>query len=287
MVLNQPNQEFVYNGQKYYIGQRIYGTAESEYEGLFGSITEIRDGEDRETENETPDIYCSFDPPDMPCDIDKLEALFSDLYGEPKTLEDITLDLVIMAPEMIEPVEPDRPMLKIYVITEEWAHKNNYGISHMVVSGMKEARKQMRLILRYEIEEGYLAEQLEDENFIVESSELSYEAYEDGYYDAEHYKLYIEEQRLYADSVYMQSVATAYREIVYEEDYAAHLEQLLSDGDISEAQYQYLSEHLVSGEQIRTALEKNDAHWDAYWQTIINLAEEVLSGGNDDEQHGL
>ena len=92
--------EFEYEGVKYVVGQPVVATAESEYEGLHGTITEIRDGEDKETDNETPDIYCEFEPP---------EEVFSDLYDEPKELEDIILDLVIMAPGMVRPLEvPNR-----------------------------------------------------------------------------------------------------------------------------------------------------------------------------------
>ena len=69
MIINNPGAEFKYEGVKYIIGEPIIGTSESEYEGLFGSITEIRDGEDKDTENETPDFYCTFEPPVLPSDI--------------------------------------------------------------------------------------------------------------------------------------------------------------------------------------------------------------------------
>lgn len=88
------------------IGQRIYANGQSDWEGLFGVITEIRTDEDKETENETPDIYCSFDVPVLSADVKELEKRFSSLYREPKTIEDISLDEVIMAPEMIEVLEP-------------------------------------------------------------------------------------------------------------------------------------------------------------------------------------
>ena len=35
----------------------------------------------------------------------KLEARFSGLYGETKTLDDISLDCVIMSPDMLEPLD--------------------------------------------------------------------------------------------------------------------------------------------------------------------------------------
>lgn len=64
---------------------------------------EIRSGDDCETENDTPDIYCAFDPPTSENMVLELESRFSALYGEPKTMDDIALDSVIMAPEMLEP----------------------------------------------------------------------------------------------------------------------------------------------------------------------------------------
>ena len=57
MIINQSGAEFIYDGASYKIGDRIIGTPESEYEGLFGFIFEFRDGEDKETDNETPDIH--------------------------------------------------------------------------------------------------------------------------------------------------------------------------------------------------------------------------------------
>ena len=80
MILNKAGQTFEYEGKSYMVGAEIIGTDESEYEGLIGTIIEIRDGTDKETENETPDIYCRFYKPVTPYEIHKLEKRFSDLY---------------------------------------------------------------------------------------------------------------------------------------------------------------------------------------------------------------
>lgn len=96
---------YVLNGEKVTtdgitlaVGERIIAT-DSDYAGLKGYITEIRTGPDKETENETDDIYCCFDIPESEDEIKLLEEHFSALFMEKKTIEDIALDLVIMAPD--------------------------------------------------------------------------------------------------------------------------------------------------------------------------------------------
>ena len=103
MILNKSNEVFEFEGKKFKIGDEvIVNSVDADYEGLIGVITEIRDGEDKETDNETPDIYCNFFEPVIPAEIDQLEKLFSAIFQEPRKLEDINLDQVIMAPEMID-----------------------------------------------------------------------------------------------------------------------------------------------------------------------------------------
>ena len=58
MIINQEGMRYTYNGMTYTVGAAVMATEASEYRGLYGTITEIRDGSDRETENDTPDIYC-------------------------------------------------------------------------------------------------------------------------------------------------------------------------------------------------------------------------------------
>lgn len=122
MVIKQTGDIYQYEGITYTIGERIYANEQSDWEGLFGVITEIRTDEDKETENETPDIYCSFDVPVLPAVVKELEERFSNLYREPKKMEDISLDEVIMAPEMIEPIESwaDRKKKNVSAVVEEY-----------------------------------------------------------------------------------------------------------------------------------------------------------------------
>ena len=90
MILRENGTRFCADGKVFTIGGRISANGESEYEGLFGTITEIRSGADRETENDVPDIYCDFEIPASEEMLRKLETRFSGLYGETKTIDDIS-----------------------------------------------------------------------------------------------------------------------------------------------------------------------------------------------------
>lgn len=100
MICTNNGESITADGVTFAVGDRIIAT-DSDYAGLKGYITEIRTGADKDTENETDDIYCCFDFPEKEEDIRLLEEHFSELFGEEKTRNDIAIDLVIMAPDEI------------------------------------------------------------------------------------------------------------------------------------------------------------------------------------------
>jgi len=109
MLLFNDGDAMKINGKEYTVGIEIYCNEKSDYAGLFGRILEIRDGEDKETDSDTVDIICGLNPPENAEIALKLEKRFSELYGKPMTLKNISLDYTIMAPEMIDlPEDLDR-----------------------------------------------------------------------------------------------------------------------------------------------------------------------------------
>lgn len=111
-------------------GQRVRTSDDSDYAGLEGIILEIHTGEDKETDNLTPDIHCCFDYPESDVQVQKLEERFSSLYNMSKKLDALALDEVIMSPNelILIPEEPTR--LLHYIGTDEWArpvYQDQYG----------------------------------------------------------------------------------------------------------------------------------------------------------------
>lgn len=96
MIYNKCGEKVLADGREFAVGDRIIAT-DSDYAGLKGYISEIRTGCDKDTENETDDIYCCFDLPESKEKISLLESHFSELFGEKKTIDDISVDLIIMS----------------------------------------------------------------------------------------------------------------------------------------------------------------------------------------------
>ncbi len=117
MLLDKNGQKFEYEGITYKIGDEFIATDYSIYEGLKGTISEIRDGEDKETENEEPDIYCSFEISAGTKEYERFVELYGDSYSN------MTSDVLIMAPSMIKTVsqmEKELNTLKEFIEKQGW-----------------------------------------------------------------------------------------------------------------------------------------------------------------------
>lgn len=196
MILNRPGDLLSFNGVRYAIGDTVMATKSSDYAGLFGTITEIRTGPDMETENDDIDIYCEFEPPVVPYDIEQLEARFSALYQTEKKLENITLDFVIVAPDEIRIIPKSSVRCIVYAVQCSWADEINVGSHVEIFESYDLAKRCFNKMLYDEMSSGLVAQWKEKYEFAEESKCDWYEAYIEGYYVSAHYKLEIAEMPL-------------------------------------------------------------------------------------------
>lgn len=288
MILNRIGQEFYYDNNYYHVGDRIIGTSESEYEGLYGVITEIRNAEDQETENETPDIYCSFEPPVLPCEIKKLEEVFSDLYDMPKTLDDISLDFVIMAPEMIrviDQVAEPIPESKAYIVTEDWAADDNYGSSlSAVYTEFDDAKRKMVQMLLEEQTDGTIARWKVNDSFVEESTPTSYECYLEGEYCESHYHVEIIEQAICASHSFMREMSDAHTASCQLEDFVSQISDWDELAHMSDEQINRMTHDPRFPGRFQKALGNNNCYWESYWLTMSEVAQEFVDMYRKGEQ---
>lgn len=246
----------------------------SEYSGLFGRIVEIRNGADKETDNKTPDIYCEFDPPLFPKDIEELEKRFSDLYKAPKKLDDITLDSVIMAPDMIKSLteKTDGRKITIYSLEEDWAYDDDYGHTTEIFFDYMLAKKRLCEKIKNEKEDGSVERWLDDDELIEDYGNDYYEAYLDGYYSSSHYLVDITSHSVSVNDSVVSDFANAYIDNSRVEDFVSQIEGWDEVEKLTDKQYNAMITDKDLPDRIRTALSKNDIYWEAYWQSISELA---------------
>ena len=279
MILNRLGAEFEYEGVTYTIGGAVVGTAESEYEGRYGRITAIYDGEDKETENETPDIYCEFDPPVMPHEVKALEKTFSDLYDQPKTLDDIVLDMVIMAPEMIRPLDDLHTVSKkipIYIVMEDWAVDGEHGNYCELFTDYDDARRIMLDKLREELDNGAIPQWSASGAYAEDSSKDSYKGYIEGDYLDNHYEISLLPQSLMMSTQHIQKVGGLYKAQCRTEDFVSQIEDWEEVAAMSAMQYQKLITNPAIPERIEQQLGRNDHYWEAYWESVSEVAHDLV-----------
>ena len=199
MIVNRPNQKYEHLGVTYAIGAAVMATEASEYRGLYGTITEIRDGSDRETENDTPDIYCCFEPPLFPKEIQELERCFTELYQSPKKLDEITLDMVIMAPEMVRVISADPKECKaceLYLLTTHCTTNLDSSSFTELYADYDAGRFALLQSVREEQQDGCVKDWAEKDALEEECCTDFYEAWHRDEYSEKHFTASIEKLSL-------------------------------------------------------------------------------------------
>lgn len=281
MILNKYGDTFQYDGIDYAIGDVIIGTGASEYEGLVGRIIEIRDGADKDTENETPDIYCSFEVPVLAEDIKALEETFSDLYEEPKTIDDITLDMVIMAPEMIVSVDKrsyNARKIKLYAVVEDWVYDGDESGQTTTLFATKEAAlKEFKILIATKAINGIIADITQRYEYHVEDIDTDeYSCYVDGFREGNHYHAAVEEIELLLTPSSLEQMRKLAQDITYCADFIEQIEPWEELAEMSTSQYHKMITDPELPERIRKAIDMNDGYWDSYWQSISEVAHQIV-----------
>lgn len=100
MIFNKKGEKVIIEGKEFTIGGRVYANNSSLHEGLYGEVTEIRTGEDTDTDDVTHDIVVDFEIPTEPAIIKSIV----NIYNDGRSIEDVPLDCLNMDAEMLEPV---------------------------------------------------------------------------------------------------------------------------------------------------------------------------------------
>lgn len=281
MIINKQGEKCLCsNGVEYIIGEEVIGTENGDYEGLIGRIYEIRIGEaDKETDNDTSDFYCTFEPPILEPDIRKLEERFSQIYGSPKSLNDICLDSVILAPDMVKPVssiEDEAKECNVYVLEEDWAANDDYGHDVDIFTDLNSAKISMLKQLKKEVKDGCIPDWKDDDDYIEETDENSFECYIDGYYSERHYSISIVEKPMKMSERFMAEISESMISQDMLSQFRTQVLKLKETELLSDAEYEQLLKDNSVAEVIKDKISGDDDFWDAYDSIISEVAREEV-----------
>ena len=269
MIYNKHGEVFFYEDKTFYVGEEIYAT-ESAYRGLIGRITEIRTGEDMETENDGPDIYCEFEEPIMTRDKQYLHDM---MFG----IEDPALDLVIMAPEMLMPtreIGDGMPEITVYVLKEDCVIDGQRNDSVRLYTDFKHAEIMLRKsILAEKKNGGALFELSKNKGYKEEQySETHFTGFVEYEYCENHYTICIEEETLTPGIAHAEQMLDVGLEMKRREDIAEQIEPWDVPTEVKRAAVAdpNLYHRTIS------ALGKKDAYNEAYWEAISEVAHELV-----------
>jgi hypothetical protein len=279
MIYNRIGAVCLFDGAEYRVGDMVVATAESPWEGLYGTITEICDGDDRQTENGTIDLYCEFLPPIHPEEILKLEKQFSSWFGHKKKLKDIDFDSVIMSPEMIRIIgrKNEARKVTVYLVREEWALDYNGGMENHLFMDPDEARMAMLRMIHEDMTDGCINSWEGRGDLDSEIKQDSYEYWLHDSYHENHYLITLEAHDLYVTDATYQLLGSIFADESRRSDLAAQIEGWEELEDLTEDEYlNFISDPGIP-EKIRSHLSKNDAYWESYWESVSECAFQLLS----------
>jgi hypothetical protein len=273
MIINKQGEAFEYEGKKYIVGEDVYAT-ESNYYGLIGVIKEIRTGEDKETDNPEPDIYCDFFEPVLEADKERLYQTFGNYYA---------LDGIIMAPSMVTPIREGccngkEKFGTLFLLQEEWAYDGD-GVqtNTMAFTNKESALMFFKYRLYQESEDGSISSYRDNDAVVVDEGAEDYEIFLEGFYNDDHYIIHILELPLAMSESYLKSLAGKVIAVERREHLIEQIEQWEETSEMSDAQYSAVINDETLSERIGKKLADDEFYWDSYWQAVSEVASDLIA----------
>ena len=191
--------------------------------------------------------------------------------------EDIPLDLVIMAPEMLIPtraVGTGLPKMKVYAVIEDCIVDGEEHPTKRLFADPKHAEIVMRQLIHRERESGCISEWKTKHFFVEEQySEQYYTAYYKNEYCFNHYTIYVEEVELslsvpFAEQMLPISLRLKYRADIAEQIFPWELTEEVRRTSVNDTNLYAM---------VASSLEKNKRYQEEYAEVIAEVAHKLTA----------
>ena len=213
-------------------------------------------------------------PPVLADDIKAIESRFSQLYRREMHLEDIGLDTVIMAPDMLKVLEPipSWQKLTIYIIREDWAFGGNYGEDFSLTTTPTWRNTSLQNWLLNSWKADMFPNGPTCPDWEMECTPQSYECGLHDSYCENHYKVCIEQQELPIDD-------DAVRSLLDNQLRRYFAEQIEGRDELEGLTEQQITEMVTAPnvpQCIRRQLEKNGFLIDSFWESVAKASSDLV-----------
>ena len=274
MILKEKAQPFLFGEKLYCVGDLVYANHGCVYEGLFGHIIEIRDGEDKLTCSSEPEMVCTFNKPVLPDVIHCLERRISRRERQPKMLHEIELSNAILSPEEVTVIEDENPEcfdVGCFRLNVEWIIDGNKSSFALLFSDYLTARKRFMDMLETEIKSGCIDAWSRRDEFFVNCDKEWFECWLVGQCDSNHYRIALDHEclRLTGDAV--QAIGQLYLDQQFRKDFALRISEGEATNRLSEDVHHHISEDLCFPYYVRKAIKECPSFKEAY-QEVLDVA---------------
>lgn len=279
MILKNKGEGCYFGDTYYAVGDEVIATGESSYKGMIGIILQICDGEDKETDNDTPDIYCKFEEPKLKAHKEDAIYRLSKLWNGTIKLEDANVAQAVVAPSMIVPLrdyEGKDSIEKVYLLVEETCVDGDVSISFDVFSDKEEAHNHLEIELRADMEEGMLHSIQDPEDYEIEESADSYECYLKGFYTEWHYSIRIVEYNLNVSKGFIEAVGKRYIHQIFADDFEAQVEPWDEFADFTDREYAAFIHNPEIPNRIREELRSDENFMSEYIGAVCEIAHKIV-----------
>ena len=134
----------------------------------------------------------------------------------------------------------------------------------------------MRQMLTKEKQEGCIPVWEDEADFVEDESDMSYSAYREGFWCESHYELTIQKLDIRMSPAFLREAADHHNIQSKQEDFITQTENWNEVYNLSDEAIYKLRHSKAIAERVDRSLSKNDAYWEAYWESFSAVAHDMV-----------
>jgi len=175
---------------------------------------------------------------------------------------------------MVQPIQDKE--YTVYILEEDWAANDYCGHDVEIFTDLNSAKRSMYEQLKKEMKDGCIPDWKDDDDYIEETDENSFECYIDGYYSERHYSISIVEKPMKMSERFMAEISESMISQDMLSQFRTQVLKLKETELLSDAEYEQLLKDNSVAEVIKDKISGDDDFWDAYDSIISEVAREEV-----------